>query len=107
MIRPLPTCSALPPSAPEPPTLTPQPVKEVSNRGQKQGGLGLRVPVRLLSCERKKNCDRSFAGCAGRGGNVRAPSARWARLRRTLRRAQGCVNAFALFPSWMVFTLRL
>jgi len=46
--RPLPACSALPPSAPEPPTLTPQPRNEVSNRGQKQGGLGLRVPVRRL-----------------------------------------------------------
>ena len=46
--RPLPACSALPPSAPEPPTLTPQPVKEVFTRGQKQGGSGLRVPVRPL-----------------------------------------------------------
>jgi hypothetical protein len=46
--RPLPACSALPPSAPEPPTLTPQPGKEVFTRGQKQGGSGLRVPVRRL-----------------------------------------------------------
>ena len=51
--RPLPACSALPPSAPKPPTLTPQPVKEVSKWGQKQGGLGLRVPVRLLAAGRK------------------------------------------------------
>lgn len=39
-----------------------------------------------------------LAGCRGKGGNVRASSlARRSRLRRTLRRERGCINANLLF----------
>jgi hypothetical protein len=61
---------ALPPSAPRPPTLTPQPRAEVSNWGQKQGGLGLCSPACLLRCATQKNCDRS-SQASERSGDVR------------------------------------
>lgn len=80
MIRPSPACSALPPSAPEPPTLTPQPVKEVSNRGQIQGGLGLRVPVRRLLQVVAKNAPPAVSPAArARAGHSALRPSRGAR----------------------------
>jgi hypothetical protein len=70
--RPLPACSALPPSAPKPPTLTPQPVMEVSNWGQKQGGSGLRVPVRRLLQVVAKTAPPAAAPAARAGAGMSA-----------------------------------
>lgn len=49
--------------------------------------------------EPNNDFDPSVRTVAGKGGFFRAPSARWARLRRTLRRAQGCFCACALVPA--------